>query len=159
MNAWNSTKVFLYLRRTKNKFIDYYSTLLHKFESSVKLKEKHLNDVKQKVMNSTGYKYRTYLRFNPNLQASKILNKSYAYAFYRVILSSHMFPIETGRWTGIERNLRLCERCDVIGDEFHFIYECDDINRINLNDTPNPEKLQDYKKLILLKEFIDKKYL
>ena len=69
-----------------------------------------------------------------------------------------MFPIETGRWTGIERNLRLCERCDVIGDEFHFIYECDDINRINLNDIPNPEKLQEYKKLqILLKEFIDKK--
>ena len=34
--------------------------------------------------------------------------------------------IETGRYSGIDRNLRYCDMCnqDVLGDEYHFFFEC-----------------------------------
>ena len=40
---------------------------------------------------------------------------------------NHRLPIETGRWNNIERNLRICTMCNnnTIGDEFHYIMECD----------------------------------
>ena len=48
---------------------------------------------------------------------------------YRISLcklrtSSHCLAIEQGRYRNIQRNERLCEFCNVIGDEFHFLFEC-----------------------------------
>ena len=35
-------------------------------------------------------------------------------------------PIETGRWTGIPVNERLCNLCKIdIGDDYHYIMICD----------------------------------
>ena len=41
-------------------------------------------------------------------------------------LSSHKLCIETGRYTSINRNDRICKKCNfgVIEDEFHFILQC-----------------------------------
>ena len=41
-------------------------------------------------------------------------------------LSSHKLCIETGRYTGVNRNDRICQKCNlgVIEDEFHFILQC-----------------------------------
>ena len=41
-------------------------------------------------------------------------------------LSSHVLPIEQGRYRHVNRNERYCLLCneDKIGDEFHFILEC-----------------------------------
>ena len=40
--------------------------------------------------------------------------------------SNHKLAIETGRYSGIDRNLRYCDMCnlDVLGDEYHFFFEC-----------------------------------
>lgn len=41
-------------------------------------------------------------------------------------LCNNKLPIETGRWHKIDRHLRKCNRCNanVIGDEYHFIFQC-----------------------------------
>ena len=39
---------------------------------------------------------------------------------------NHKLPIETGRWRQIDKNLRKCN-CysgNVIGDEYHYVFEC-----------------------------------
>ena len=43
---------------------------------------------------------------------------------------NHSLPIEKGRYFNIDRNERLCTLCDtnVIGDEFHYLFECDYFN-------------------------------
>ncbi len=39
---------------------------------------------------------------------------------------NHRLPVETGRWYGIDRQHRTCDKCDsnTIGDEFHFVLQC-----------------------------------
>ena len=49
---------------------------------------------------------------------------------YRYIVkltsSNHKLAIETGRYSGIDRNLRYCDLCalDILGDEYHTFFEC-----------------------------------
>ena len=40
--------------------------------------------------------------------------------------SNHKLAIETGRYSGIDRNLRYCDMCnlDVLGDEYHILFQC-----------------------------------
>ena len=46
--------------------------------------------------------------------------------FIKIRTCNHRLPIETGRWSNIDRNLRMCTMCDrkSIGDEYHYIMEC-----------------------------------
>ena len=44
-------------------------------------------------------------------------------------LGSHRLPIETGRWSRIPRNERVCTNCGVLGDEDHALYHCSLIDR------------------------------
>ena len=39
---------------------------------------------------------------------------------------NYMLPIETGRYTNVERHLRVCRRCNLnsIGDEYHYLFVC-----------------------------------
>ena len=53
-------------------------------------------------------------------------------------------PVETGRWTRTPRENRLCSSCNVIGDEKHYIYDCIEIDRTNLNHIPELDKLCDF---------------
>jgi hypothetical protein len=47
-------------------------------------------------------------------------------ALTRLICSSHRLPVETGRWERpvIPAEHRLCNVCNVLGDEFHLLLEC-----------------------------------
>ena len=47
-------------------------------------------------------------------------------------LGSHNLPIETGRWKGLIREDRMCEECHVIGDEKHFLFDCQLVKRNDL---------------------------
>ena len=49
-----------------------------------------------------------------------------AFILIKFRCSNHKLPIELGRKFGIERNERLCTKCNMnsIGDEFHLIFEC-----------------------------------
>ena len=50
----------------------------------------------------------------------------------RFRLGSHYLPIETGRWSRKPRNERLCHSCEVLGDEFHLVFTCTEVNRTGL---------------------------
>ena len=41
---------------------------------------------------------------------------------------NHNLPIESGCRTNIPRNLRVCELCNDLGDEFHFLFICPRFN-------------------------------
>ena len=75
------------------------------------------------------------MRFSPINSPSRFMQR---------LISFRLF--ETGRWSGIDRNLRKCNLCNsnLIGDEFHYLLECHffnderkallpTINRKNLN--------------------------
>ena len=46
--------------------------------------------------------------------------------FIKIRTCYHRLPIETGRWSNIDRNLRICTMCNrkCIGEEYHYIMEC-----------------------------------
>ena len=50
--------------------------------------------------------------------------KKYRIALTRLLVSSHRLNIETGRWSNIPRNERLCSICNKLEDEYHFLFEC-----------------------------------
>ena len=39
-------------------------------------------------------------------------------------ISTHQLQIERGRYTGTNIDERLCNHCNVIEDEIHFLFEC-----------------------------------
>jgi len=45
-------------------------------------------------------------------------------AFTRFRLSNHNLPIEKGRYENVVRQERKCRYCKVIGDEYHYLFEC-----------------------------------
>lgn len=63
--------------------------------------------------------YKTYLK--------EVKIHKYRQALARFRLSAHKLAIETGRWhkpQKIPRNERKCTLCNILEDEFHFIFEC-----------------------------------
>ena len=62
-----------------------------------------------------------------------IPNQKLRQAITRMRISSHKFPIETGRFEHKERSERICPLCcDGIGDEVHYLISCqnDEMSRI-----------------------------
>ena len=59
---------------------------------------------------------RYLLRLTPTLR--------FALAKFRC--GNHRLPVNTGRYTGIERKDRICQLCSLnkMGDEFHYLFEC-----------------------------------
>ena len=73
-------------------------------------------------------KIRSYLELNPDLVVSSIyldnsVNELQRIKASRLRLSSHKLAIETGRWSRIPRDQRLCH-CGEIQTEHHVICEC-----------------------------------
>ena len=107
---------------------------------------------KIRAMSNSGehYKFQLYCEFNPELLPAD-LSKSYSYAFSRLKLSSHSMPIELLRWNRLNRNVRMCTVCGVVGDERHYIYDCPTVNREELSDIPPALKdLASYERLPIL---------
>ena len=45
--------------------------------------------------------------------------------FTRFRMSNHALPIEKGRHENLSRNERLCDICNTIGGEYHYIFQCE----------------------------------
>ena len=76
----------------------------------------------------------TYLFLKTNFGLEKYLtlinNFNYRKSICRFRVSAHRLYIETGRYTNIPRNERLCKNCSAneIEDEAHFLIKCDKLN-------------------------------
>jgi hypothetical protein len=62
-------------------------------------------------------------------KTDRYINERKRIVFTRFSLSSHHLKIETGRWSRIVREERLCE-CGEIQDENHIIFDCPKTNDI-----------------------------
>ena len=72
---------------------------------------------------------------NPDLLPSPFLVSSFGENIIRFRCGSHSLPIETGRWSRIPRDERLCKTCKVVGDEHHVLFECSNfIHNFETND-------------------------
>ena len=84
-----------------------------------------------KVRNQLGSTRRdTYMEINPGLITPDIYRKSSDFvpdhhrtAFTRIRLGSHRLKVETGRWSRIPRERRLCP-CGQVQDERHALLDC-----------------------------------
>ncbi len=55
-----------------------------------------------------------------------ILPRNKAITLLRLRTANHRFPVETGRWSGLEFNERICTLCNAneIGTEKHYLLNC-----------------------------------
>lgn len=103
------------------------------------LKDWHIQELQQKVRDlaqdkNRHYKYWIYVKMNPKLEPSPFLDRIdyVGKCITKFRLGSHKLKIETGRWYRQPREERLCPICNVLGDEYHAIYNCRDIFREDL---------------------------
>ena len=89
-----------------------------------------LNKLRERFITmEEGFKALTYKKINPDLTLHRIYSTSEYVSewkrvnFTRFRLSSHNLKIETGRWSRIEREERLCD-CGEVQDELHVIVYC-----------------------------------
>ena len=63
-----------------------------------------------------------------------VTNIEHRHAVSKLRISAHRLPIEMGRYAGIPAEKRLCMICEKnqVGDEYHYVMECDDDNVLNL---------------------------
>ena len=56
--------------------------------------------------------------------------------FTKLRLSNLKIPVETGRWYDIQRENRICHKCNTnaVGDEFHYLFIC---NNVDITDIRN----------------------
>ena len=92
-------------------------------------KEKYILNLKEKVRQSDRTKRKEYCTLNPELKPHTIyknptLPEHHRIGFTRMRLSSHHLRIETGRWSRIQRENRLCQCTQGIQTEEHVLLKC-----------------------------------
>ena len=67
--------------------------------------------------------YKTSLNFEPYLYLPKTISQQ----LLKFRTSNHNLPVETGRWSGIPREERLCPLCNspAVADEYHYLFKCE----------------------------------
>ena len=139
----NSTRqtVFgkLLLDENHTDFIKHYIKLDEKYTNPNEIYTEALSDAKAFIRDNAcpdlHYKYYIYDKMNPDLLPSPFLVSSFGENIIRFRCGSHSLPIETGRWSRIPRDERLCKTCKVVGDEHHVLFECSNfIHNFETND-------------------------
>ena len=97
----------------KNKIFNLYTKTWNEERNKQRLKGKHQIYAEIKTTNC----FEKYL---------DIENMNIRKAIIKMRISSHKFPIETGRYEGKERDNRICPICcNDIGNEKHYVFECE----------------------------------
>ena len=110
-------------------YLNHYSNLDSKYTNPDDIYTEAYEHLKSCVRNKGSddgkYRFHIYCKINPELIPSPFLNATrYGEAITRFRLGSHHLPIETGRWRRVGRMERLCPKCNVFGDEYHFLFYC-----------------------------------
>ena len=129
--------VFEELTQNPSNYLKHYQQLIQKYTNHHEIFQYHLNIMKGKIREHAckgRYKFDIYLKINPDLQPSPLLNCSHPLTtdIIRFRLGSHNLPIEKGRWSRLRRDQRICTTCNILGDEKHLIYDCSLIYREDL---------------------------
>ena len=130
--------MFKLLLENQTSFIRHYEQLLSKYSSVEDIINEFRNQTKDKIHEQARKgrtKFSTYLEMNPTLNSSPLLDVIHPVVndMTRFRLGSHFLPIETGRWTRLNRDERLCNTCGEIGDEKHILFSCSRIDRSDTN--------------------------
>ena len=83
--------------------------------------QKWISDINQ-TSDSNLYKYLKH-KFSRNYYFDNLpyyLSKH----IIRYLTRNHRLPVETGRWKNKPYNERKCNICDTIGDEYHYLFVC-----------------------------------
>ena len=160
-------KIFQELLNNKSDFLKHYTDLDKSYISSDDLKAEQIKLVHTKIRNLAAdkdkhYKYWVYLQLNPELKPSPFLGRidKVGKAMTKFRLGSHKLKIETGRWSRVPRDERLCGTCNVLGDERHCIYDCVEIPRGDLDLPMDLPSIWSYAKVnVLFKRIIHAEYL
>ena len=86
------------------------------------------NSLVQNSPKAINYKtFKTEFKYEEYLNTSEI----YVILLCRFRTTNNKLPIETGQWQNIPRENRKCKLCNrsQIGDEYHYIYECNYFNQ------------------------------
>ena len=131
-------KTFSSLLQNKTEYLSYYENLYSKYDCAEDIISEFRDTVKEYVIqraNTDHYKFKIYLDINPDLNPSPFLHIIHPLVndIVKFRLGSHYLPIETGRWNRTPRQERLCQNCNILGDERHAIYECSLIDRQGIN--------------------------
>ena len=106
-------------------------TSIHWLKSTIfyKLKEKFVRNWRYEIYDSSkGINYRIY-KHDLSLENYLLdLPPKLARAYCKFRTRNIKIPIESGRWSNIPREERLCKLCilNEIGDEFHYLFNCTD---------------------------------
>ena len=90
-----------------------------------------LQETKQNFERETGTKAVTYKEMNPGLKVHKVyltdkyIDERKRGVFTKFRVSSHSLKVETGRWSRIERENRLCDCERGVQDETHVVFDCE----------------------------------
>ena len=120
-------------------YMKHYIDLDRKYDNPNEVYKEALDEIKTTIRQKASlpdehYRFHIYHEQNPDLLPSPFLSSSYSDSITRFRLGSHNLPIETGRWSRMNREDRLCRNCSVLGDEKHFLFHCTEIKR-------NPEHM------------------
>ena len=123
---------------------------------------------KHKITNSTQSKLVTYFQINPTLSVhpmykiNSMMEDDLRVVFTRFRVSSHRLKVETGRWSRIPRESRLCQ-CEVaVQTEEHVLCVCTLVQHIRIKFGAGVINFSDFvstvkskKELTLLKEIME----
>jgi hypothetical protein len=106
--------------------------------SYIHIKQRILDVYKQTCHTSINNSSRltSYSLFKHEFKLEKYLScisdKKYQIALTKLRLSSHDLAIETGRYTNIDRQFRICRQCNMgfIENEYHFLLVCSKIREL-----------------------------
>ena len=116
--------VYQLCQQAKTPCAKYVNALLQKGD----IIEDDIREIKLRVRESNGSKFVTYRELNPDLDVCAIYTDNRVNELNRIKvsqlrLSSHNLAIETGRWSRIPRDRRLCS-CGEVQTELHVICYC-----------------------------------
>ena len=139
ITSMNTPRAQLYARLMSEptSYLQHYIDLDGKYDSPEDIYKRASEDVRVKLkrcVDNNQYKYKIYKDINPELQTSPFLVSVHRRSedIIRFRLGSHHLPIETGRWSRVPRNERLCNSCHVLGDEKHALFDCSAVDRSSL---------------------------
>lgn len=89
---------------------------------------KYMERAKEKIQTTNSSRFLCYKRLNPELTSHPVYRSTDVYeyhrqAFTRLNLASHHLKVETGRWSRVPRDERLCP-CGEVQDEEHVLMAC-----------------------------------